>query len=99
MWVSKSKWRKTWKLKFKSMINSVDLNQYGSTHKIINQDTIFVSKVWNFKVNWLKQLSWYQDIDFTTAKIIKRPSWYYIHLILFVPKENGIKKDYKWDHL
>ena len=103
MSVTKSKWKKVWKLKFKSKVTSLPLLQYWNSHKIVNQDTFYIAKLWDLKVSWLKQLSWYSDIELWNARLIYKWSDNYIHLTFFVPKSWTSQiswwVEYKWDHL
>lgn len=88
----KKKGRKTGKLKFKSEYNSIELNQYGVTHEIKSKDTIRITGIKKpLKVHGLAQLK--AEYEFANAKLIKRPTGYYIALTCYENlKANRIKK-------
>lgn len=78
----KNKGRKVGRLKFKSEFNSIDLNQYGSTHVLRGKGF----KINGFKkvirVFGLEQLE-NKNYEYANAKLVQRPSGYYIKLTCF----------------
>ncbi len=80
--VLKRNGHKIGKLKFKREYNSIELSQYGNTHKIINKNKI---KIFNIKkplkVHGLEQIK--DNYDLANAKLVKKASGYYIKLTCF----------------
>ncbi|MEQ8189989.1 MAG: transposase [Candidatus Eremiobacterota bacterium] len=81
------------KLRYKSEYNSIELSQYGVTHKIAGRNRI--------KINGLKKPLIVRGLDqikpcyeIGDAKLIKKPSGYYIHLTCYksVSCSTAIKK-------
>ena len=77
-------------LKFKSQLTTIELKQYGGTHRInreLNQIFIQCLKT-GLKVKGLKQLdeleATYGDIDIASAKIIDRPDGIFLKLSCYV---------------
>jgi len=97
---SKTRENKIGKFKFKSEYNSIDLNQYGVTHRILfredgNKDgkyknTVHINGIkGKVKVFGMEQIPY--NADFANAKLVKKPSGYYLILTYYLPKEGGIK--------
>lgn len=86
----KSKGRKVGRLKFVSEVNSINLKQIGNTYDIRSNGVKIQGFKRLLKVFGLKQLSQY-PCEFANAKLIKKASGYYIHVMFFVNKEN-VKK-------
>lgn len=79
---SKKKGNRVGRLKFKSEYNTIDLNQYGVTHRVYSIDKIkIVGFKKHFKVFGLKQLT--RDYEFANAKLIQKPTGFYIRLTCF----------------
>jgi len=95
--VSKKKGRKIGKLKFKSQYNSLELNQYGTTHKIVSSNRIKINGIkQHLRVQGLKQIK--DDYEIANAKLVKKVSGYYVKLTCFEyikPSvfSNTLKKD------
>ena len=95
--VSKKKGRKIGKLKFKSQYNSLELNQYGSTHKIVSSNRIKINGIkQHLRAQGLKQIK--DDYEIANAKLVKKASGYYVKLTCFEyikPSvfSNTVKKD------
>ena len=77
-------------LKFKSQLTTIELKQYGGTHRInreFNQIFIQCLKT-GLKVKGLKQLdeleATYGDIDIASAKIIDRPDGIFFKIVCYV---------------
>ena len=86
---AQAKGRKAGKLKFKSEYNSIELNQYGNTHEVKDnrKGLIRVSGFKKpFKVFGIEQInpSW----EMANARLIHRPSGYYILLTCYKMKES-----------
>ena len=83
--VSKKK-RKIGKLKFKSEINSIPLNQFGKTYKILDDKYIKIQKIeQKLKVNGIEQIP--KDSDIANANLIHKNNNYYIQITTFQKKE------------
>ena len=79
---SKKKGNTIGKLKFKKEINSLDFNQYENTHKIIDKNKIKLAGIKKYiQVNGLNQV--HKDYEIANAKLVKKPSGYYIKLSCF----------------
>ena len=79
---SRKKGKKVGKLKFKSQYNSIDLNQYGQTHKIISNNKIKLMGIkQHLKVFGLEQIK--PEYEIANAKLIKKANGYYIKLTCF----------------
>ena len=77
----KKKDKKIGKLKFKSDYKSIDLKQYNNTHKFMGNNKIRITGLGIFHVHGLKQIK--PDWEFANAKLIKKPSGYYILLTCY----------------
>ena len=77
----KQKGYKIGKLKFKSEYNSIDLSQYNNTHAIKNGKFRICGFKNLFKVHGLNQIK--SDYEIANAKLIYKPSGYYIKLTCF----------------
>jgi transposase len=76
------------KLKFKSYTNAIPLRQYKNTYNInFDKNTIRIQCIKQaFKVRGLKQIP--ENAEICNAELIRKASGYYIHVVIFVPKEN-----------
>ena len=80
-------------LKFISELSSLDLRQYGVTHKIRSSTTMKLQGVSKkVKVSGLQQLKKYEKIEFANAKLLNTPAGYYVALTCFIEKDKK-KKD------
>lgn len=78
----KKKGKNVGKLKFKSSYNSIDLNQYGITHRIIGKSRIRINGIKKpLKIRGLEQVR--EGYELANAKLLKKPSGYYIKLTCF----------------
>lgn len=73
--------KKIGKLKFKSEYNSIDLKQYGNSHKILPNNRIRLSGLGVFRVHGINQIK--EDWEFANAKLIQKPSGFYILLTCY----------------
>ena len=81
--------RKVGKLKFCTEMTSIDFVQYGNSWKLdVDNSRIKLANIpgW-LKVHGLKQLP--EGAEYANAKLVKRPSGYYIHIITYTPKEKS----------
>ncbi len=79
---TKKKGKRVGKLKFKSQYNSIDLNQYNNTHKIISNNRIKIAGIkQHLRVFGLEQIK--QEYEIANAKLVKKASGYYIKLTCF----------------
>lgn len=77
----KKKNKKIGRLKFKSNYNSIDLKQYGISHKIMPNNRIRITGIGVFKVHGLEQIQ--SDFELANAKLIKKPSGYYLNITTY----------------
>ena len=77
---------KVGKLKFKKECNEIDLKQFGNTYSIKGKNKISVQKIGVLVVNGLEQIN-LDEVEFANAKLIKKPSGYYIHLTVYSNKQ------------
>ena len=104
-----AKYHKTGKplgeLKFRSEYNSIELNQYGNTHKICYMDegnssgkyrnTVHIAGIRRpIRVSGMDQIK--EGAEFANAKLIRKPSGIYLHLTCYIPaKESNDRKELK----
>ena len=84
---AKEKGIKVGKLSFKSEIRSIPLKQYGITYKISeDRNRVKIQGIKKrFRVLGLHQIP--KNTELAEAKLIKKPSGYYLHIICYLPKE------------
>lgn len=86
----KGKYDEVGKLKFKGIINSLPLKQFGMTYKIRNDKYINIQGFKkDFKVIGLKQIP--EDADFANATLIRKSKDYYFKITCFVEKKKKIQ--------
>lgn len=86
--VLKSKGHDVGKLRFKSEFKSIKYKQYGITHSIRGNRIKLQGCKRPIYVSGLKQLSKYDNIDYTTANLVYDGYDYFITLTCYVDKEN-----------
>jgi len=87
---SKKKGRNVGKLKFKSRVNSINLQQFKQTYRIVGKNHIMLQCFKKrFRVRGLKQIP--VGAEIANAKLLRKPSGYYIAITCFVPKVERIK--------
>src|SRR5574344_2363391 len=92
---AKKKGKKVGKLKYKKEINSIDILT-GPWIKIRDNSHITIPGFANLKVYGLDQRKKYKEYELANAKFIRKPSGFYIHIAICVPKTNNVpKKTYK----
>lgn len=84
---SKKKGNKIGHLTFKTECNSIRLLQYGVTHKIKGSRIRIQGIKKPIRVNGLRQLEKYKDIDYTIANLLYDGYDYYVSLTCYVPRE------------
>lgn len=84
---TKAKGRKVGALKFKSECNSIRLRQNNITHKIIGSNKIKIQGIKKpIRVNGLKQLNGYNNIEIATANLLYDGNDYFISITCYVDK-------------
>ena len=86
----KGKSKEVGRLKFKSRIDSIVLNQFGVTFRIENEKYIFIQGFKkHFKIKGFKQIP--ENVEFANSTLIRRCGNYYLKVTCFLPKEEKIK--------
>jgi len=79
---AKKKGRKVGRLKFKSEYTSIELSQYGNTHKIVSKNRIKIQGIKKpIKVHGLNQIQ--ETMEIANAKLVKKPDGYYIKVTTY----------------
>lgn len=84
---AKKKGLKVGKLKFKKECNEIDLKQFGHTYAIKGKNKIRIEKIGVLVVNGLEQVD-LDEVEFANAKLIQKPSGFYIHLTVYTNKQS-----------
>ena len=87
----KNKGRRVGRLRYTKEVNSLPLKQYGNTHRIINENTVYIIKIGHVKVKGLQHIP--QDAEFATATLNHKPDGHYVHLTVFIP----LVVDFSWE--
>ena len=77
---------KVGRLQFKHECNEINLKQFGNTYKIKSHNKISVQNIGVLTVNGLEQIN-LDEVEFANAKLIKKPSGFYIHLTVYTKKQ------------
>ena len=77
---------KVGRLQFKHECNEINLKQFGNTYRIKSQNKISVQNIGVLAVNGLEQIN-IDEVEFANAKLIKKPSGFYIHLTVYSKKQ------------
>ena len=77
---------KVGKLQFKKECNEINLTQFGCTYKIKAHNKISVQNIGVLVVSGLEQID-LDEVEFANAKLIKKPSGFYIHLTVYTKKQ------------
>ena len=80
--------------KFKSDVNSISLRQFNTDYKIKGQSIKLPKCGTWFKVRGLEQLIGLDELEFANARLIRKPSGYYIQIVIYCKKEER-KHNYK----
>ena len=83
---AKKKGFKVGRLQYKHECNEINLKQFGNTYKIKSHNKISVQNIGVLVVNGLEQIS-LDEVEFANAKLIKKPSGFYIHLTVYTKKQ------------
>lgn len=76
-------------LKFSKEETIIDLKQYGVSHKIVSNKRIKITGIKKpLIVNGLKQFVDIEGIEYANARLLKRPSGYYVQFVCYVSKES-----------
>ena len=86
---AKKKDLKVGKLQFKKECNEINLKQFGHTYKIKGKNKIRVENIGILVVNGLEQVN-LDEVEFANAKLIKKPSGFYIHLTVYSNKQQEV---------
>lgn len=79
---AKKKGLKVGRLQFKKECNEINLKQFGHTYAIKDRNKIRIEKIGVLVVNGLEQID-LDEVEFANAKLIKKPSGFYIHLTVY----------------
>ena len=77
---------KVGRLQYKHECNEINLKQFGNTYKIKSHNKINVQNIGVLVVNGLEQIN-LDEVEFANAKLIKKPSGFYIHLTVYTKKQ------------
>ena len=77
---------KVGKLQYKKECNNINLKQFGKTYKIKSKNKISVQNIGVLVVNGLEQIN-LDEVEFANAKLIKKPSGYYINITVYTKKQ------------
>jgi len=84
------KGKKVGKIKYIKSLHSIFLMQYGNTYKIDkNAKTMHIQGIGDFKAIGLEQIP--DNCDITTANLIERNGDYFLHVTVYVPKEEKVQ--------
>lgn len=72
---------KTGELRFKSESFCVELKQYGTSHKVIDNKRLRIVNLKNLYVKGLSQIP--SNAEYANAKLLKKPDGYYIALTVY----------------
>ena len=89
--VLKGNGRRVGRLHYVKEVDSLPLNQYGNTHKIVGGNTVHIVKIGRVRVRGLQQIP--HDAEITTATLNRKPDGYYVHLTVFIP----VALDTSWE--
>jgi probable transposase len=87
---AKKKGLKVGRLQFKKECNEINLKQFGNTYKIKSHNKISVQNIGILVVNGLEQIN-LDEVEFANAKLIKKPSGFYIHLTVYSKKQSEVQ--------
>ena len=77
---------KVGRLRFKKECNEINLKQFDKTYKIKSTNKIHIQNIGVLVVNGLEQIN-LDEVEFANAKLIKKPSGFYIHLTVYTKKQ------------
>ena len=77
---------KVGRLQFKKECNEINLKQFNNTYKIKAHNKISIQNIGVLVVNGLGQIN-VDEVEFANAKLIQKPSGFYIHLTVYTKKQ------------
>ena len=83
---AKKKGLRVGRLQYKKECNEINLKQFGQTYYIKGKNKIHVQRIGVLVVNGLEQIN-IDEVEFANAKLIKKPSGFYIHLTVYTKKQ------------
>ena len=83
---AKKKGLKVGRLQFKKECNEINLKQFNKTYKIKSKNKIHIQNIGVLVVNGLEQIN-LDEVEFANAKLIKKPSGFYVHLTVYTKKQ------------
>lgn len=86
---AKRKGLKVGRLQFKKECNEINLKQFGQTYAIKGKNKIRVQNIGILVVNGLEQIN-LDEVEFANAKLIKKPSGFYINITIYSNKQPEI---------
>ena len=89
---AKNKGLKVGKLQFKKECNEINLKQFGHTYKIKGKNKIRVENIGVLVVKGLEQIN-LDKVEFANAKLIQKPSGFYIHLTVYSKKQPEVQEE------
>lgn len=89
----KKKGKKVGGLKFRSRYNSLDLKQYGGTHKLRGSKVKIQNVPGWLRVHGTEQLD---DYELANAKLINKPDGYYLKVTAFIDSSKAVQ--HVFDH-
>jgi putative transposase len=82
--------KKVGKIKYIKALHSIFLQQYGNTYKLDKKAKLLhLQGIGDFKVIGLEQIP--DNCDITTANLIERNGDYYLHVTVYLPKEEKVQ--------
>ena len=75
------------KLGFKKVCNTINLNQFGITYKMLSNSRIRIQGLGSFHIRGLQQFE--KGCDFANAKLVRKPSGFYIHITSYINKTSN----------
>ena len=82
------------KLKFVKKVKSLNLKQYGISHKILSSKRIRIAGVsGSIRVNGLEQFVDIPGIEYANAKLLNTPSGYYVQFTTYIDKDKTEHKE------
>jgi probable transposase len=84
---AKKKGLKVGRIRFKKECNEINLKQFGHTYSIRGKNKIRIEKIGVLTVNGLEQIN-LDEVEFANAKLIQKPSGFYIHLTVYTKKQS-----------
>lgn len=85
--------RKVGRIRFVKEINSITLKQYGVSYRFKSATKVKIQGINGYvRVKGVEQLEGY---ELANAKLVRKPSGYYLQITTFKNKNNNKKKEYK----